>query len=242
LKRKLTDSSKHWEELASENIPDADTVAGGSLRRSKVTHGGSLFLEYSFTLPDRKRVLDAPCGYGRYLVPISKRVEEAIGIDLSSSLLKRCKANLRNNGMEPRLVRGDIRFLPFRNSVFNMVVCMSSLYYLEPQFWPRIFRQFADVLSEGGELDVDMWMRTDLWTLRYGFGILLALARIVYELEKVETFGKLWRYLGLRTLHGLYIFFTTRNELVKIIEASGMRCLKIIQGRKAVFVCEKSQS
>jgi len=235
----MIDTSKYWEQLGSESIPDADPVMGGSLRRSKVISGGSSFIEHVFTLPIQGRVLDASCGYGRHLLPFSKRLE-SVGLDLSPSLLRRCKANLRKNGLKAELVRANIRLLPFAEATFGAVLCMSSLYYLEPRFWPSILSQFAHILTKGGEFHTDVRMRKDVWTPHYGFGIFLIISRIVYELEKNSAFSWLWQKLGFRTLHGLHTFFTTERKFSKILQAAGLHCMKIIPCQRPVFTCRKA--
>jgi SAM-dependent methyltransferase len=236
---KAADSSKHWDQLAAENIEDADIMPSGlNLRKGKHLTGHTQFTQHSFYLSDRKRVLDVPCGYGRYLIPISKN-HDAVGVDLSQSLLKRCKQNIIENKLGTGLVRADIRYLPFRNDTFDVVLCLNSLYYLEPKRWPEIFTEISNILSKDGEFELNMQMRSEVWAANNGFGSFIVLARIVYELEKCAWFRRLWGRFGFRTFHGLYTFHTTQNSLVRRLEAAKIRCVKITEEKRPLFVCMK---
>jgi SAM-dependent methyltransferase len=236
---KDVDSSKHWDQLGAENIEDADIMpAGFTVRKGKHLTGRKQFAQHAFYLADRKRVLDVPCGYGRYLVPISKNYD-AVGVDLSQSLLKRCRQNIIENRLGTWLVRADLRYLPFRNDTFDAVLCLNSLYYVEPKYWSVIFTQVSNILSKDGEFDLNMQMRGEIWAAQNGFGSFVVLARIVYELEKHAWFRRLWARVGFRTFHGLYTFHTTRNSLVRKLEETKMRCVKITEQKRPLFVCMK---
>jgi SAM-dependent methyltransferase len=60
-------------------------------------------------------VLELGCGTGRILVPVAKAGVALVGIDRSAPMLRRAAGRLRRlRGVRARLVRGDIRSLPFR--------------------------------------------------------------------------------------------------------------------------------
>jgi ubiquinone/menaquinone biosynthesis C-methylase UbiE len=62
------------------------------------------------------RVLELGCGTGRLSLPLLKSGAELVGIDRSEAMLRRGRTKARRAGFgaEVRLVRGDIRRLPFR--------------------------------------------------------------------------------------------------------------------------------
>jgi ubiquinone/menaquinone biosynthesis C-methylase UbiE len=62
------------------------------------------------------RVLELGCGTGRIALPVANAGVDLIGIDRSAPMLDRARRRLRRvNAGRVRLVRGDIRFLPFRS-------------------------------------------------------------------------------------------------------------------------------
>jgi ubiquinone/menaquinone biosynthesis C-methylase UbiE len=68
----------------------------------------------------RGRGLELGCGTGRLLLPLARAGVSLVGIDLSSGMLARARERLRRvtRGRRPRLVRGDIRTMPFPASQF----------------------------------------------------------------------------------------------------------------------------
>jgi SAM-dependent methyltransferase len=60
------------------------------------------------------RVLELGCGTGRITNPVARAGTQVVGIDRSAAMLARARARLKRAGVSARLVRGDIRELPFR--------------------------------------------------------------------------------------------------------------------------------
>jgi SAM-dependent methyltransferase len=68
------------------------------------------------------RILDLACGSGRHSISMTTAGYDIIGFDASLRLLRIAKQ--RNRGVE--LVRGDVRFLPFREETFEAVINMDT--------------------------------------------------------------------------------------------------------------------
>ena len=66
-------------------------------------------------------VLELGCGTGRVTVPLARAGIPLVGIDLSSPMLHRARTRLRRTRLaaRARLVRGDIRRLPFAPATFR---------------------------------------------------------------------------------------------------------------------------
>jgi ubiquinone/menaquinone biosynthesis C-methylase UbiE len=67
-------------------------------------------------------VLDLACGTGRHLIPLSMEGYGTVGLDVSPKFLRIAK----NRWQEAQLVRGDMRFLPFKPKAFAAVVSMDT--------------------------------------------------------------------------------------------------------------------
>jgi SAM-dependent methyltransferase len=67
-------------------------------------------------------ILDLACGSGRHSIPIATAGYGIIGLDASLSLLRIAKQ--RSGKVE--LVRGDVRFLPFKEETFNATISMDT--------------------------------------------------------------------------------------------------------------------
>ena len=63
-------------------------------------------------------VLELGCGTGRISLPLGRAGVPLVGIDRSSPMLKRARARVRRARLTShvRLIRGDIRFLPFESA------------------------------------------------------------------------------------------------------------------------------
>jgi len=70
--------------------------------------------------------LDAGCGWGSYFKSFKGRV---VGLDIAIAFLKAGKERLPTN-KEVHFVLGDLRSLPFKEGVFDFVLCSSVLEHL----------------------------------------------------------------------------------------------------------------
>src|SRR5689334_12439680 len=68
-------------------------------------------------------VLELGCGTGRLTIPVARAGADVVGIDRSEAMLARARQRLRRARTAARLLRGDIRHLPFRRRArFAMVM------------------------------------------------------------------------------------------------------------------------
>lgn len=101
-----------------------------------------------------RRVLDLACGPGRHVPPLADRRARIVGLDLSGPLLRRARATL---GGGARLVRGDMRALPFRGGAFDLVVNLftSFGYFSTDDAHTVALAEMHRVLRPGGHLVLD---------------------------------------------------------------------------------------
>ncbi len=106
------------------------------------------------TLGDRpvRLVLDLACGSGRHSRYLGRRWWTS-GVDLSEVLLRIAQ----RNGTPAKLVRADIRALPYRDSSFDLVVNLfTSFGYFETDAEHSfVIRDLARVIDSGGTFVLD---------------------------------------------------------------------------------------
>jgi SAM-dependent methyltransferase len=106
------------------------------------------------TLGDMRleRVLDLACGSGRHAKFLGHRWWTS-GVDLSDVLLRLA----RRNGVPARLVRADIRDLPYRTESFDLVVNLftSFGYFVSDDEHERVIRDLRRVIAAGGVFVID---------------------------------------------------------------------------------------
>lgn len=79
---------------------------------------------------DQHRVLDAGCGAGHLIVQLAQRAAWVEGIDLSDRMIERARFNAKDNdATNVSLQVADIRNLPYRDGVFDIIIC-TDLFFL----------------------------------------------------------------------------------------------------------------
>jgi len=109
-------------------------------------------------LSKKGTILDLCCGTGRHSIFLQKRGWTTIGLDLSKNLLKIAKKSMKKEKAEFPLVRADMRHFPFRNEVFDAVVCMfTSFGYLPSESEDlKSFKEVRRTLRKGGRFLLDV--------------------------------------------------------------------------------------
>src|SRR5689334_7958890 len=113
----------------------------------------------------RGPVLELGCGTGRISLPLARDGVSLVGIDRSSGMLERARRRAAalaqkrggRSGRRLRLVRGDIRALPFGAADFQMVLApygiLQSL--LRERDLASTLASVARVLAPGGLFGID---------------------------------------------------------------------------------------
>lgn len=100
------------------------------------------------------RALDLACGPGRHAGRLQTRGARVVGFDLSMPLLSRAR---HGNPPVDRLVRGDMRVLPFRDAAFDLVTNLftSFGYFARDEQHADVIRQVARIVRPGGHFVFD---------------------------------------------------------------------------------------
>jgi ubiquinone/menaquinone biosynthesis C-methylase UbiE len=103
-------------------------------------------------------VLDLCCGTGRHSVILNQEGLGTVGMDLSKNLLAIAKQEMRNAGVYFPLVRADMRCFPFKDEVFEAVICMfTSFGYLPSEADDiRSFLEVRRTLRRNGRFLLDV--------------------------------------------------------------------------------------
>jgi SAM-dependent methyltransferase len=104
--------------------------------------------------------LELGCGTGRLLIPLARAGLPVVGIDRSEPMLARAVARSRRlvRRRRPRVLRGDIRSLPFAAQSFGVVMAPYGLFQslVRPADLTRLVDEVRRVLRPGGVLGVDL--------------------------------------------------------------------------------------
>ena len=117
-------------------------------------------------------VLELGCGTGRVSLPLARAGVNLIGIDRSEPMLDRARRRILKssrsrvrNAQALRLIRGDIRALPFDDHAFRMVLApygiLQSL--IRPRDLTATLESVARVLAPGGIFGIDLVPDVPKW-------------------------------------------------------------------------------
>jgi ubiquinone/menaquinone biosynthesis C-methylase UbiE len=116
-------------------------------------------IQFSFLRDVLKKglVLDHCCGYGRLSIRLSAYTP-VVGLDLSIYLLQAAKKKAKQANTENlQLVRGDMRYLPFKLEVFDAVINVwTSFGYFSEEENENVLREIAAVLKSRGTFVLDI--------------------------------------------------------------------------------------
>jgi ubiquinone/menaquinone biosynthesis C-methylase UbiE len=80
---------------------------------------------------NKEFILEVGVGSGRVALPLMRKAaSQFIGLDLSREMLEVAKMKMSAYGQKLSLLVGDAKCLPFREQVFDAVICVSTLHYV----------------------------------------------------------------------------------------------------------------
>ncbi len=113
-------------------------------------------------------VLELGCGTGRVSVPVARSVDDVVGLDRSDAMLRQARRRVRRGRVDGslRLVRGDVRSLPFlAASRFQLVMApygvLQSL--LRDRDMRATMTSVLGVLRRGGTFAIDLVPDLQSW-------------------------------------------------------------------------------
>lgn len=140
------------------------------------------------------RVLEAGCGTGLILRALAPHVREAVGVDLSSGMLRAA----HERGLQ--VVQASVTHVPFADATFDVVCSFKVLAHVEP-IVPAL-EELCRVLRPGGHLVLEFYNRRSLRYLakavRSGLGRPGAISQQTSEdavFTRYDSLSQIRRYL-----------------------------------------------
>ena len=118
--------------------------------REHVEHIWNRF-EKSFGIPlTPRRSLDYGCGVGRILVSLAEKSLDAVGVDISSTMLQEARQNCENFGLSNVTLQDANEFLLDGHEEFDFVHSFIVLQHIKPELGYTLIRKMTSVLEDGG--------------------------------------------------------------------------------------------
>jgi SAM-dependent methyltransferase len=110
------------------------------------------FLQEQFAIQPGKKVLDIPCGAGRYAVPLAELGYAVTGVDISDQFLSEARRFELKRGVSVDWRLGDMRSLAFEDE-FDAVLCFGNSFgYLSRADTKQFLKRLSAALREGARL------------------------------------------------------------------------------------------
>lgn len=141
-----------------------------------------LYPEYAPEKPDEKvvnivkllrrrkalKVLDLGCGAGRHVVYMASQGFETHGVDISKTGLRKSKERLKERSLKAFLVKCDMKWLPFTDSYFDIIICLNTIYHQTLKGIEQTTSEVYRILKKEGLFLVNFHSKR---SHRYGEGI-----------------------------------------------------------------------
>jgi SAM-dependent methyltransferase len=97
--------------------------------------------------PAAGRVLDVPCGTGRYFAQVRASGRHVVGVDQSAGML----AQARARGLADDLIQTGLQELPF-DAEFDGVMTIDAMENVPPEDWPLVLANLRHAVRRGGSI------------------------------------------------------------------------------------------
>lgn len=111
-------------------------------------------------------VLDAGCGAGRHLLPLTVAGFQVLGVDREEPVLRALGPKLTGLSGRARLALGDLQHLPCRGEVFDFVLSVNVVNHGYARDFAAYCRELDRVLKPGGHLFIYATPREALEVVR----------------------------------------------------------------------------
>jgi SAM-dependent methyltransferase len=109
------------------------------------------FIKRVLNLPKGAKILDLCCGHGRHLLPLAKTGYQMTGLDLSKKTLAILAKSAKNKKIKARIIRSDMRKIPFKNEFDAIINMFTAFGYLETDYEKfKVLKAVAQALKPVG--------------------------------------------------------------------------------------------
>jgi ubiquinone/menaquinone biosynthesis C-methylase UbiE len=143
-------------------------------------------------LPSGSRVLDCPCGTGRWWPALAQRGATIVGADLSPAMLDHARIRARHSGQAIALHEADAEALPFADASFDAVFSYALTKHLPRLAQYRVLAEFGRVARSTVLCSVPVFSLGSypVWRRRYGKWQRTGMAESILLLpEELEAMG-----------------------------------------------------
>jgi SAM-dependent methyltransferase len=140
-----------WEEMFGEDYLRAMAKISDEQIATEVD-----FIEDSLGVAKGGTMLDLACGTGRHAIEFARRGYQAVGFDLSLTMLARAADEAQDRDQKLNFVQGDMREMPFENA-FDGVYCWNTSFgFFDEEKNASVIGKVHRALRAGGQFVLDV--------------------------------------------------------------------------------------
>ncbi|NHJ39594.1 MAG: class I SAM-dependent methyltransferase [Asgard group archaeon] len=126
------------------------------------------FLEFIEERELKKKILDCGAGGSQPKIAVfSERGYEAHGVEISDTQIERAQKYAKENNLNYKIIKADMRKLPFEDESFSFVYSYHTIMHLTKAGTKKAVKEMLRVLKKGGLLYVN-FQSTDSTGLKWG--------------------------------------------------------------------------
>ena len=100
-----------------------------------------------------KVYLELGCGYGRTLIPLTRKgTKISIGVDISAVLLNKCREYCDQYQANCVLVNSDVADMPFQDDSFDVIYSAGLMQHLDKDIAGKTVSEVKRILKKGGKV------------------------------------------------------------------------------------------
>ncbi len=200
---------------------------------AEATRADAGFIEKVLALVPGARVLDVPCGPGRFTLELARRGYRMTGVDISPDSLKYARAGAAAEGLAVDWRLSDMRDLPWQGE-FDAAFCAGNSFgYFDDAGNAEYLAAAARVLKPGARFLLESgWVAESILPnfradIDMEAGGVRFTARNTYDplTGRVESVFAASRGKESQTRPAFHRVYTV-NEIVRMLEAAGLQSLK----------------
>ncbi len=177
----------------------------------KLTSYQTTYLYLLKKYPPPLKILEAGCGMGRWVIPLSQENYDVTGIEIEEEALNVIKENYSAKNLT--LVHGDIFEMNLQNNSFDVVLSLGVLEHFEDQtIQKKAIREHMRVMKDDGILLITV---PHLSFVRFIFHIpFLALVSLAHKIKNKKHYFAEYRY--------------DQNEFERILKDCNLKVIDIV--------------
>lgn len=163
-----------------------------------------------------KTGLDFGCGTGRIAIPMAKRLESVVGIDISEDMLKEAEVNatkFKRNNTSFRL--SDDALSQVEGMTFDLVNTYIVLQHMNVARGMKVIHRLVEMVNPGGAGVIHVAYRDDRTALKRSISQVRSRVPLVHNVLNVVS-GKTWK-TPLMQMNAYNL-----NEVAQVIQAAGV--------------------